>query len=94
MIDDDMHRLEQRALDRSLSGLEADIWKGVAFREQRRKAVRRTASWQGLIMVCAVVGSIVVGIEIAAPATAAAGASPLAPGMELMPSNLLVAHSP
>ena len=94
MIDDDIHRLDQRALDRSLSGLEADIWTGVAMREQRRRAVRRTASLQGVIMVCAVLASIAAGVDIARPATAAAGASPLAPGMELMPSNLLVAHSP
>jgi hypothetical protein len=64
------------------------------MREQQRKAVRRTAPFQAAIMMCAVLGSIAAGVNIARLATAATGASPIAPGMELMPSTLLVAHRP
>ena len=53
MIDDDMNRLDERALDHSLSRLESDIWTGVAVRARQREAARRTTSFQGVIMIFA-----------------------------------------
>ena len=94
MIDDDMHLLDERSLERSLGSLEADIWRGVAARETRRKAARRTASFQGVIMLFAVLGSVAAGIDAAGLLTAPTAISQLAPGMELMPSHLLVGHRP
>jgi hypothetical protein len=89
MIDDDIHRLDERALDHSLSRLEADIWKGVAARAGQREAARRMTTLQGAIMVVALLGSAAAGFNVGRPAGASTSAL-LASGVELMPSSLLL----
>ena len=90
MIEDDLHQLDQRPLDRSLDMLEADIWRGVAARALKRQAARKVASFQCVVMVSALIGSVAVGISIGRPGPTEVAAVVLATGSELMPSSLLL----
>ena len=90
MIDDDIRRLDEREVDYSLSRLESDIWQGVAARAQQRVAARRTASFQGAIMIVAVLSSAAAGLSAVRPVTVPAEVGRLTEGVELMPSTLLL----
>ena len=90
MIEDDIRQLDQRPLDLSLGTLEADIWRRVAARALKRQAARKVASFQCIVMVCALFGSIAAGISVGRPGRAAGAATVLATGSELMPSSLLL----
>lgn len=90
MIEDDIHQLDQRPLDRSLDMLEADIWRGVAARTLKHKAARKMASVQCIVMVCALFGSVAAGVSVARPGSTEGAAMVLATGSELMPSSLLL----
>ena len=94
MIDDDMRRLDDRPLDRSLSGLEADIWHGVATRARQRQAARRVTSYQAVVMVIALLGSAAIGITVSRPAGATRDLALLVPGTALLPSSLLLGKHP
>ena len=76
MIEDDIHRLDQRPLDRSLDLLEADIWRGVAARTLKRQVARKVISLQCIVMVSALFGSVTAGVSMGRPghAQGAAGA--------------------
>jgi hypothetical protein len=93
MIDDDLRQLNEGALDHSLDGLEADIWAALAVRGRNRAAVRKRVSFQSVIMVLALVGSVAVGINATRPAGPARGRVVLALGMELTPSSLLLGNA-
>jgi hypothetical protein len=90
MIDDDIRRLDERERDHSLSQLESDIWTGVDARARQRAAARRIVSFQGAIMIIALLGSAAAGLTMVRPVDGAAGAGLLASGVELMPSSLLL----
>jgi hypothetical protein len=90
MIDDDLRQLNEGALDHSLDGLESDIWAGLAARSGNRAAARQRASFQSVVMVLALIGSIAVGINATRPAGPARDRVVLALGMELTPSSLLL----
>lgn len=94
MIDDDIRRLGEHELDYSLSRLESDIWEGVAARARQREAARRTTSFQGVIMICALLGSAAAGLSAVRPAGAPVGVALLTSGVELMPSSLLLGDHP
>jgi hypothetical protein len=93
MIDDDLRQLNEGALDHSLNGLESDVWAGLAVRSRNRAAVRRRVSFQGVVMVLALVGSVAVGINATRPSGPARGRVVLALGMELTPSSLLLGNA-
>ena len=90
MIEDDIHQLDQRPLDRSLESLEADIWRGVAARALKRQAGRKVVSFQCVVMICALFGSVVAGISVGRPSHTEGPAWAFATGSELMPSSLLL----
>ena len=94
MIEDDINQLDERALDHPLDRLETDVWRGVATRARQRGAARRVTSFQGVLMVLALFGSVAVGINMAQPARAASSRMALSTGSELMPSNLLLGERP
>jgi hypothetical protein len=86
MIDDELRQLNEGALDHSLDGLESDIWAGLA-------AAQRRVSFQSVVMVLALVGSVAVGINATRPAGPARSRVVLALGLELTPSSLLLGNS-
>ena len=90
MIEDDIHQLDLRPLDRSLDMLEADIWRGVAARALKHKAARKMASFQCIVMVCALLGSVAAGVSVARPGHTESAAVVFATGSELTPSSLLL----
>ncbi len=94
MIDNDIRRLDERELDRSLDQLEADIWRGVAARGRERAVARRVTVLQGVVMGVALVCSIGVGIGIARPSGGSVSFASLTAGSELMPSTLLLGEHP
>jgi hypothetical protein len=94
MIDNDLRQLDERALDHSLDHLEADIWRGVAAYARQREAARRVASFQGVVIVLALLGSAAVGVNMARPGSPAGDPVVLASGAELMPSHLLLGERP
>ena len=94
MIDDDLRQLDERALDHALDQLETDIWRGIAARARQRGAARRVNSFQGVVMVLALVGSVAAGINMAGPAHASSVQLALSTGFELMPSTLLLGEHP
>ena len=68
MIEAEIRKLDERVSADTLSGLEADIWAGVAARTGARKAGRLIASYQAAFMATAVAGSVIVGAMTAASA--------------------------
>jgi hypothetical protein len=93
MIDDDLRQLNEGALDHSLDGLESDIWAGLAARGRNRAAARKRVSFQSVVMVLALIGSVAVGINATRPAGPAHGRVVLTLGMELTPSSLLLGNA-
>jgi hypothetical protein len=93
MIDDDLRQLNESALDHSLDGLESDVWAGLAVRSQNRATARRRVSFQSVVMVLAIVGSVAVGISVTRPAGPPRGRVVLALGLELTPSSLLLGNA-
>lgn len=94
MIDNDIRRLDDRDLDRSLDQLESDIWRGVAARSRERAVARKVNILQGVVMGIALLGSIGAGIRITRPAGAPVSLATLTTGSELMPSTLLLGEHP
>ena len=90
MIENDIRQLDERALDRSLDQLEADIWRGVAARTRQRQTARRVTSFQGGVMALGLLGSVAAGISLARSGGAMGAESVLTAGSELMPSSLLL----
>jgi hypothetical protein len=90
MIEDDIHQLDQRPLDRSLEMLEADVWRGVGARALKRQAARKVVSIQCVVMVCALFGSVAAGISTSRPGRTEGPSLAFATGAELMPSSLLL----
>ena len=94
MIDDELRRLGEMKLDRSLEHLESDIWRRLAVRSQNRAAVRRRASLQSAVMVFAFVWSVAIGITATRSHAPTHGQAMLALGLELTPSSLLLRGAP
>jgi hypothetical protein len=90
MIENDIHQLDRRPLDRSLDMLEADIWRGVEARALKRQAARKVASFQCVVMVCALFGSVAAGVSVGRPSRTEGPALAFPTGFELMPSSLLL----
>jgi len=95
MIDEDLRKLSNAGLDRTLDGLESDIWRRLAVRSRTRAAARKRVSLQSVLMLVGLVGSVAGGINAARLAPPAAhGQAVLAFGSELAPSSLLLGKDP
>lgn len=94
MIDDELRKLSEAELDRSLEHLESDIWRRLAVRSQSRAAVRRRASLGTVVMAVAVVGSVTIGITATRSHASIRVQEMLAFGSELTPSSLLLRSAP
>ena len=90
MIENDIHQLDQRPLDRPLDMLEADIWRGVAARALKRQAAGNVVSFQCVVMVFALFVSVAAGISVGRPSRTEGPNLAFATGSELMPSSLLL----
>jgi hypothetical protein len=94
MIDEDLRKLINASLDRTLDGLESDIWRRLAVRSSARAAARKRVSLQSVLMLVGLVGSVAGGINAARLTPAAHGRTVLAFGSELAPSSLLLGKDP
>lgn len=94
VIDDELRRLGEIGVDRSLEHLESDIWRRLATRNQHRAAVRRRTSLQSAVMAFTLVVSVAIGITATRLHEPARGQPVLALGLELAPSSLLLSDSP
>lgn len=88
MIDHDLEKLVARDSGVDLRRLERDIWYREASARALEGANRRLASWQGLVIALAIIGSASMGMSTAMTAAYHHGAL-LTPGENLAPSALL-----
>ena len=86
MLERDISRLNARE-QVNLDGLEADIWRRERYVLARQAAGRRLASWQGLVLVLAMVASAATGAAVTAHP---APPSSFVAEEGLAPSNLLL----
>lgn len=87
MSDQDIHRLVTSSPDRSLEGLEAAVWQGVARHHVDRRIGNTAALFQAGVVTLAI---LIVGAAGASSAMHMRSSSnPLAVGSEHAPSNLL-----
>jgi hypothetical protein len=86
MLESDISRLNARE-QVNLDGLESDIWRRERHVLALRTASRWLASWQGLVLVLAVVSSAATGVAVA---THLASPTSFVAEEGLAPSNLLL----
>lgn len=89
MSDADLHKLFDQPLDRSLEGLEPNIWLGVAAREHDRRTSRLAASWQAGVLVVAIAIGGVAGVTAATNVRVSSVQNPFLSGAQHAPSSLL-----
>lgn len=89
MIDHDLQKLIERDATTDLGRLEADVWHREAGVRAVDGASRRLASWQGLVLALAIVGSAGIGVSTGMAAAYRHRAAPLTPVESLAPSSLL-----
>ena len=94
MIDEELRRLGEMALDRSLDHLKSDVWRRLAVRSRSRAAVRRRVSLQSVAIVVALAGSVAAGVSTARSIAATHRQAVIALGLELTPSGLLIGGGP
>ncbi len=90
MLKDDLDRLARAPLDRSLVGLESDIWQGVEARLAERRSFSGAFTAQLVILTIGTVSSLAVGHQWATSHELHASGSALAPYTQLAASTLLV----
>lgn len=93
MIDNDLYTLVNQVPDRTLDGLEGDIWRRIERHTQNRRLGRVIASCQLMAMVVALAGSAAFG---AAEATSyhARQETISYTDINLAPSTLLLGRAP
>ena len=89
MTDTDLNDLLNLPLDRSLDGLEEQIWAGVARLERSERSCRLAVSLQACVLAIAIGAGGLVGAN-AAHSRQGAAANPLALGERHTPSHLLL----
>jgi len=94
MLQNDLDRLSQARLERSLETLESDIWRGVAARLAERRSDARAFTAQILILALGTVGSVTVGHWWVTAHEQGASHGALAPYTRLAASDLLVSVTP
>jgi hypothetical protein len=93
MIDTDLKELSGAPPDRPLEGLEAQIWAGVAAREEAMRIRRRLVALQCGLVVAALVGSLIAG-QYWHRAQHGGSLDVFSPRMPLSASTLLVGNRP
>ena len=88
MLQDDLDRLARAPLDRSLEGLESDIWRGVESRIAERRTYAGTFALQVAILAIGTLGSLAAGRQWATTHEFAAGV--FSPYTRLAASTLLM----
>lgn len=91
MLQDDLERLAKAPLDRSLEGLEADIWRGLESRIAERRAYAGAFAAQVAILALGTLGSLAAGHQWATTHEATAGV--FSPYTRLAASTLLMGES-
>ncbi len=89
MIDEDLRKLSNAGLDRTLDGLESDIWRRLAVRSRTRAAARKRVSLQSVLMLVGLVGSVAGGINAARLAPAAHGPARRGLGSAQAPTRMV-----
>ena len=90
MNDEDLRILFNLPIDRSLDGLEREIWRGVAVRDQERRMGKLIMACQGGILAIAVFVSSTAGAAIAGNViNIRSDRVMLVPGVQHAPSTLL-----
>jgi len=87
--DDGLQALIRRGPDRSLDGLEADIWAGVEARVRDRRRGAVLVGGQLALMAVAVAGSLNVGSATVVAQERRRNSSALLASVDLAPSTLL-----
>jgi hypothetical protein len=89
MIDDAIQKLIDRDSTIDLRELEAAVWQRDAHVRAIRGANRKLASWQGFVLVFAILSSATAGATMAMNAPYARSNIAALPGETLAPSSLL-----
>lgn len=93
MIDDDIHALCAREPDRALEQFEADVWVGVARREQSIRLMRRVVAVQAIVLAASLIGSLLAG-WYSGGSTRAGDLDVFSPRMNLTASARLIGNGP
>ena len=89
MLEADITKLNQQTPRRSLDGLEADVWEGVAAQESTKRATRVVMACQAVVIAVAVTGSIAAGSRAGGAAHQSAELGVFSLRADLAPSTLL-----
>lgn len=93
MLHEDLDRLAKAPLDRSLDGLEADIWRGIDAHTIEQRAYRGVMTLQLAILAVGIFGSVMVGHQWAATHNPAGPRGVFSPYTRLAASSLLMGES-
>jgi hypothetical protein len=63
VLEFDLQKLAKQLPDHRLDNLDTDIWAVVAAHERARSLSKRIVPWQGLVLVCALIGSVAAGVH-------------------------------
>ncbi len=92
MIDNDIQKLDRAASARALSGLEADIWRGVAERLDANRNRRAILSCQAAVLAVALFSSVAVGTHLARTMPQRGVPSVLSVASSLSPASRLTGY--
>lgn len=93
MLQEELDTLARAPLDRSLDGLESDIWRVVEARTREHRAYRGIVTVQLAILTVGVFGSLTVGRQWATAHDPAGTRGVFSPYTRHAASNLLVGES-
>lgn len=92
MIDDELRKLNDRAIRRPLDGLERDIWAGVEARVIANRQSRLIMSAQAAVFAIGIVTSAAAGIHFAPDQDSRSTLNVFSPRADLAPAFLLLGH--
>lgn len=87
-----LEKLLQQVPERSLEGLEREVWARIDAEADRRQLGRRVIEVQAAVLAILAMGGLALGIAGPAPARATARLDVFSPGPPLAPSTLLLGH--
>lgn len=89
MLEDDIGRLAQKAPERSLEGIEADIWNNVEAKVRLSSSIKHATVWQGVIVVVVFSAGWLTG-SLSEPPRHNDPLVAFSPALSLAPSSLLL----
>jgi hypothetical protein len=89
-IEQSIQELNRREPRRSLEGLEADIWAGVAASARETSLSKAALGVQAVILLAAMVGSLAIGNWAATSGRTKSELTVFSESLELAPSTLLM----